>query len=886
MSVVNPIAIPPTSNDGETASSSLPPEPASPTKVGGGGNTILSDKVSRALSVRTDTPAMRAALDALSNLSTTQQNLKDGHLSSKKDVDVHFGMGAGIDARSVRVAIEQDALYQARLLQSELKKLVDTVHSMHESILEVSDIATTVTQSINGNVLVHSTNEVIDSPSSEFQQQQQDNISESKNDETVSETKDSAGDNSDGSYQQEYNLAAMLADAFHERDEARKRNEEITTFLDKFNVSDSDNYLLEHYNFEDIFGPNNDLDQYQRRNSLGDDMEQDNGMKDGMAFLDALLRVSKIRRELSQSFGDQTEDNFSSSIDGELESPFQNDLITRSKSSRLGATSAVRMIEHLATKQEKAFERLYHFLHSHLDLSNTLSANVPTSSSSTTNVQALRKDDDKLDETLGHPFVRRALLALRHVPAYYTHTLELIATSRRSEVTRKFLLALTSGYGGMAPIEMKAHDPINYVGDMLAFVFRALNVESLLAKGLMAQDNSEFKDLEATDDNDDILEDLQADDELVTTPKSAIDVLNDAMSGVGRPLRSRLNQVISSLARRSDDEENDEIAIRINEYQGSNFMDEEVSGARLRLSSLYSICGLLLFYHSAMRKAVSKIDSTSAKGKDITGEDDTDSSSMGPLVQCLLESLEEASKAYIASLRVYSAMLDQFATASNERPAALANAVIIRLCDVRSASPGFGPDVSVTSEVASKALSLDYLCETVIESAIPSCNKLDDTVTLKDALNEAKKVGLDRTCFSNWQKIVDDKEKGLVDELIDSDTSYVMEECGLATIHKAIESMKAVFIEGMTVSSHPGLSLEEVRDAFETFYTSLHAPPIPSYENIKDPVLRKMARAKIALNLSHVYKEICETILSDKGGYSDTSFIVHKPEQVESLLSS
>jgi len=49
---------------------------------------------------------------------------------------------------------------------------------------------------------------------------------------------------------------------------------------------------------------------------------------------------------------------------------------------------------------------------------------------------------------------------LRHVPAFYLHTLELIASSRRAEETRRFLLALTSGYAGMQTIEMKAHDPV------------------------------------------------------------------------------------------------------------------------------------------------------------------------------------------------------------------------------------------------------------------------------------------------------------------------------------------------------------------------------------------------------------------------------------------
>jgi hypothetical protein len=54
----------------------------------------------------------------------------------------------------------------------------------------------------------------------------------------------------------------------------------------------------------------------------------------------------------------------------------------------------------------------------------------------------------------------------------------MIATSRRIEVTRRFLLVLTAGHDGQAPLEMKAHDPVSYVGDMLAFCFQACSVEA------------------------------------------------------------------------------------------------------------------------------------------------------------------------------------------------------------------------------------------------------------------------------------------------------------------------------------------------------------------------------------------------------------------------
>ena len=78
--------------------------PASYSEARGASN-ILSEKVQRALDVRTDTPATKAGLDALACLPEAGEMI----------------------SRFVRVAIERDALQHALSLQEELQTLVDTV---------------------------------------------------------------------------------------------------------------------------------------------------------------------------------------------------------------------------------------------------------------------------------------------------------------------------------------------------------------------------------------------------------------------------------------------------------------------------------------------------------------------------------------------------------------------------------------------------------------------------------------------------------------------------------------------------------------------------------------------------------------------------------------
>lgn len=280
---------------------------------------MLTEKVNRALQVRTDTPAMKAALDALAALSVSDT----------------------MDARSVRVAIEQDALQQARVLQTELKRMVLTVSNLREEISNVSMIAQSV----------------------------QDILSDGNSHYKVDQ---------DGS--DEATVAAKLADAFHQRRLARKRLEAVASFLERFDLSAADARLLDDYNFEDYHS----------------------SQVNGIAFLSALDRVRHIRSELSESL-DTT------------------------------SSSALRMMENLAQKQERAYERLYSWF------------------------QIIASSAEDNEDVWQQDFVKRAFYTLRHVPAFYEHALELLAQSRRSFVTKRFLLALTAG---PTPMEMKAHDPV------------------------------------------------------------------------------------------------------------------------------------------------------------------------------------------------------------------------------------------------------------------------------------------------------------------------------------------------------------------------------------------------------------------------------------------
>jgi len=451
-------------------------------------------------------------------------------------------------------------------------------------------------------------------------------------------------------------------------------------------------------------------------------------------------------------------------------------------------------------------------------------------------------------------------------------------------------------------------------------------------------------------------------EDVVVQPMSAVDVLNDTMSGVARPLRSRIAQVVGALACRSDEYDDDngggggtrnddggggddrDITSTLGTGVGGGSggaMEEEASSARVRLASLYSVCGLLLFYHSAMKKAVNKLQlpkkKTSIQENDDDDDDDDDDdandlSKNNPIVRCLIECIQEATQAYAASLKVHNALLNQYAVSSNTSPAEVAHAAIVRLCNVRTASPGFDDEIlgDIASSIPASSsssqsdsigtassiaqyLSLEYLCETIIEGVLPSIGtntntessssmgidsraarlQLDDASSIKAAVAIARKAGLRLTAGTKWDTIVKQREELLVEELIIVDTKEALDECGLGSIQKALESMRAVYIDGMSMASHPGLSRAAVEKAMKMFYGSLYDMPFPDYEGIKDPVLRKHARTKLAKNVADVYGELYGIIRGDDDDghdgaecYGDLSFLEHTPEGVGTLLTS
>lgn len=420
------------------------------------------------------------------------------------------------------------------------------------------------------------------------------------------------------------------------------------------------------------------------------------------------------------------------------------------------------------------------------------------------------------------------------------------------------------------------------VGEMLAFVFTTFSVEGDVAKGLLTfHPSQEDPDMDVSERSleEAKQEDTQRNesDETIECSMTLAELWSTSLSGLTRPLKSRILQVVSSLARRPDDVDDNE-----SDDGFTDDFEEEGAVFRSRIGHLYEISGLLLFYIQATQKSLQK-----SAGSDKENLNN-------PLVTTLMECLQEAAQAYEATIRTYGAMFQQLETSTGDSEGVQAQAMISQLIKIRVNSPGFEADVGDTSE-AKTILSLDWACTVLVSAALHSgSSSIDDILALSGVIHSAKSAGLSSVTAHELQQSIQQKETLLAEELVQGETQKVLDLCGLKEVTDSYRRWESQAQRPNSISSpmasYPGLSSEQIERAVRDFYASLYSPPLPSLETtVKDPLLRKRARSQIAVEVAAVYSKLYQAFHENanvEGGYDDLSYWQHSPEQVNTLFSA
>ena len=146
--------------------------------------------------------------------------------------------------------------------------------------------------------------------------------------------------------------------------------------------------------------------------------------------------------------------------------------------------------------------------------------------------------------------IRRALRALAERPTLFESCLDFFAEARERVLTEAFYSALMgspdeAGQDPLTkPIEFSAHDPLRYVGDMLAWTHSATVSEREALESLFVSEGDEIaKGIRAGRDS----EPWSAFDSETFDGQKALNLLvNRNLAGVARTIRQRIEQVVQS----------------------------------------------------------------------------------------------------------------------------------------------------------------------------------------------------------------------------------------------------------------------------------------------------------------------------------------------------
>ncbi|RUS17455.1 oligomeric Golgi complex subunit 6 [Endogone sp. FLAS-F59071] len=156
--------------------------------------------------------------------------------------------------------------------------------------------------------------------------------------------------------------------------------------------------------------------------------------------------------------------------------------------------------------------------------------------------------------------MKNAMKALKQRPVLFQSCLDELVHIRRNAIVRAFVEALTRGGPGGTPrpIELHAHDPLRYVGDMLAWLHQAVAGEREFLEALFdyrgenatnrarRSSKKQLRPPENTAKNDDTVDGEGVHISLQSDESAILELLDRALEGTSRPLKTRVEQVLVS----------------------------------------------------------------------------------------------------------------------------------------------------------------------------------------------------------------------------------------------------------------------------------------------------------------------------------------------------
>ncbi|KAI3468517.1 hypothetical protein Pfo_025180 [Paulownia fortunei] len=474
--------------------------------------------------------------------------------------------------------------------------------------------------------------------------------------------------------------------------------------------------------------------------------------------------------------------------------------------------------------------------------------------------------------------LKTAVRCLKARPVLFKYCAEEVANMRHNALFRRFISALTrGGPGGLPrPIEVHAHDPLRYVGDMLGWLHQALASERELVLALLDPDSvvntgpiaQRFSKISESD--------------VGKTESDLTFVLDRIFEGVCRPFKVRVEQVLQSQPN------------LIISYKLSNTLEFYSHTMSDLLGRETALCNTLWALKDAAQKTF--FDIVKTRGEKLLR--------YPPLVAVDLSpppALREGVSVLLEIIETYDSMMVPM---SGKKPAfepvisALLDP-IIQMCEqAAEAHKSKGAIQSsrrsrVSSDPAQlRRSSVDAILDNSSSAPLSQIRETPSRIFLINCLCAIRQPLLGHEVASEYVKklgaMIESHVHGLVEIAVDT----ILRKCGLSNkMSHFYDSLKDVDA-GESVSRPPLAETEDMAPAalsecLKAFFGLIlgSESSLPEFEQMQVPSLRSEACVQLARSLAEVYEVIYKGIMDPNNGYPDPrSLARHPPDQIRTIL--
>nr|ATB19485.1 putative COG7 [Juniperus microsperma] len=483
--------------------------------------------------------------------------------------------------------------------------------------------------------------------------------------------------------------------------------------------------------------------------------------------------------------------------------------------------------------------------------------------------------------------LKTATRCLKERPVLFKYCAEEVANTRHNALFRRFISALTrGGPGGMPrPIEVHAHDPLRYVGDMLGWLHQALASERELILALFSPDATVNIGPTARRFSRDV-------DGIYVKPETDMSfILDRIFEGVCRPFKVRVEQVLQSqpsllLAYKLSN------ILEFYTYTISDLLGEE---AALSATLLHVKDAAQRTFFDILKSRGDKL----LKYPSLVAVDLSPPPAVGEGVSLLLELIDTyhsmlvpASGKKLDFEPVISALLDPIIQMC-EQAAEAYKSKGLTLSSRRNSS-GFDSIHKLSHRPSSSMEAI--LSNTVSAPASLSVESLRK-IFLVNCLSAIRQPLMGHEIAAKFVQGLGVAIEKHISILVDKEVVAILDSCGMTNkvsyirdyLEKSSQSEIVSKEEDMSkpLAEIEEMSLTSISESLKSFFNFVAGSEgsLPEFEQLQVPQLRTEVGSRVARALAEAYELVHNAVLNPKNGYQEPKAMLrHSPDQIRTIL--